>query len=265
MIGHINCEVFKNRAMTVCCLCGKDKKMTREHIWNNSLVALFDDAPLTIDERHGKIYLAPPIVKDICEECNQALSPCDEYMTKFAGRYLRKQLSGSPVSIDLLNLSRWVLKTGANHSRSAHEHSEWWKKYRSFLRFGGSAPDVDIFAASWHDPRPLDLQRLVPVPALGARSVSLHALSNPPWKEISEHLNGGWALKVGSAVFAFIDWEPGTPESIRYSTRDTIRGYGWSLLGIDVFLGGFPFNEYTCVFYNIISDPSKPLALNGLG
>lgn len=245
--------------MTICAFCDRDKKVTREHIWSASLVALFDDAPLTIDDRHGKIYLAAPIVKDICEECNRALSPCDEYMTQFAGRYLRERLSGSPVSIDLTKLSRWVLKTSANHSRSAHERSEWWKKYRSFLQFGGSTPDVDMFAASWHDPRPTDLQRLVPVPTLGAGSVSLHALSDPPWKKISEHYNGGWALKVGSAVFAFIDWAPGPPESIRCLTRDVIRGYGWSLLGVDVFPSGFPFNEYTCVFYNIISDPSEPL------
>lgn len=248
--------------MTVCCLCERDKKMTREHIWSASLVALFDDAPLTLDEKRGKVYLAAPIIKDVCKECNQALSPFDGYMAKFARRYLRRRLSGKPVSVDLPNLSRWILKTGANHSRSAGERNEWWKKYRIFFQFGGSTPDVDIFAAAWHDPRSTDLQQLMPVPALGARSVSLHTLAVPPWKEISENYSGGWALKVGSAVFAFIDWAPGTPESMRSLTRDAIRGYGWSLLGVDVFPSGFPFNEYTCVFYNFISDPSKPLVLD---
>ena len=44
--------------MTICYLCERKAKMTREHIWSSALVALFDDAPLTLDEKRRKIYLA---------------------------------------------------------------------------------------------------------------------------------------------------------------------------------------------------------------
>lgn len=248
--------------MTVCYLCKRDARMTREHIWSDALVALFDDAPLTLDERRGKVYRAAPAIKDVCDACNQALSSCDQYMVEFARKHLREQLSGKLIIVDIPNLARWILKTSANHSRAVGERNKWWNKYRNFIRFGDSVPEIDMFAASWYDPRPTDLQQLMPVPTLGAMSVNLHALTDPPWTEISTNYNAGWALKVGSAVFAFIDWIQKTPESIRYRTRDTMRGYGWSLIGADVFTSGFPFNEYTCVFYNIISDPTKPLILS---
>jgi len=235
--------------------------MTREHVWSAAVVDSFKDAPYTIDNRRGKIYKAAPVVKDICGKCNQALSPCDSYMAQFAQNNLRGPLLGKSLSFDLPNLTRWIIKTSANHSRAAGEDKLWWKKYRSFIRFGvAPPPDIDMFAAPWLDPRPPELQQLLPVPALGARSLSLDALSDRSWVG---SFYAGWALKVGSAVFAFIDWIVDTPPDIRNRIRDNIREYGWSLLGLDKFPSGYPFNQYTCVFYNFISDPTKPLTLEG--
>ena len=178
-------------------------------------------------------------------------------MAGLARQYLLEDLSGEPISLDRATLLRWVLKTSANHSRWSGDVRGWWRKYIAFIRYGIDVPEVDLFAAPWHDTRPSLIQQMMPVNTLEAKTLSLHALTNPTWKEISAYFEAGWALKIGTAVFAFVDWKEGTPRSLRRQSCNSIREYGWSLVGEDVFPKRNPFNEITCFTYYVISDPAN--------
>ena len=86
-------------------------------------------------------------------------------------------------------------------------------------------------------------------------------MKNPPEQQISAYIRGKWALKVGNAVFMFISYEPTIPVNVRNQLCDSIRGFGWSLLGIDPFPRYSPFNEITCLIYGIVCDPAVKLDL----
>lgn len=244
--------------MKRCYLCGRTTNLTQEHIWSHSVIREFPDAPLTLDEYRGKVFAAEPTIGDVCNDCNKGLSKYDAYMATLTHQHLTKPLLGKPVVLDLQKLARWILKTSANHSRSTKEKNEWWREYTDFMRFDGDLPiNIDFFGAPWDDPRPVNLQRMLPVKTLDAMSVLLNKVKKPSWEHLSAYFNGGWALKIGYSVFMFINYEPTIPDKTRDQLRDSIRGFGWSLLGIDAFPKSSPFNLYTCVKYSIICDPSR--------
>lgn len=251
--------------MGICVLCGQNKRLTNEHIWSNGLLRVFDAvAPLTIDSKRAVVHRGDPLIKDICDECNQGMSLCDGYITDFARQYLTKELPREPVILDRDMLLWWVIKTSANLSRGNKNDTGWWRRHISFIKNGIDPPDIDLFAAPWYEKRPSLIQHMMPVNTIDARGLVLHVLTNPSWEEISAYFEAGWALKVGAAVFAFIDWNEGVPSNLRNRTCDLIRAYGWSLVGRDVFPKRTPFNDITCFTYYVISDPANNNQLNRL-
>ena len=122
--------------MKVCYLCGKENSLTGEHVWSNCVIQAFPSAPFTLDENRGKAYAAPPIVNALCNECNHKLSPCDAYMGDLTRTYFTKHLAGDHITLDLVQLFRWILKTSANHSVSLKRQNEWWRKYADFMISG---------------------------------------------------------------------------------------------------------------------------------
>ena len=249
--------------MGICSICNKDKKMTNEHIWSDCVLRVFDKlAPITFDDLRGKVHLADPIIKDICKDCNENLSVCDDYIGTLSRKFIKKPKSDEIIEINRQLLLRWVIKTAANHSRSIKEKNDWWKKHADFIQHGTNTPDVDLFFATWDDVRDHDMSHMMPVHPLEARNVSLDAVQNPAREDISKHYICGWALKVGHAIFTLLNWSDDTPKDLREDIEETLNYYGWQSINDKIVFGPVSFNEITCYFYNIISNPS---VLNGIG
>lgn len=63
-----------------CAYCGKEAKGTKEHIISCSVLDLFPECYLTLDETRGVVHQADPVVKDVCAKCNnEKLSYIDDY------------------------------------------------------------------------------------------------------------------------------------------------------------------------------------------
>lgn len=243
--------------MGKCSICNKNKKLSNEHIWSNCVLRVFDDiAPVTIDDSRGNVYLADPTIKDVCVDCNKNLSPCDKYFGTLSRKFIAKPISKEIIDLDRHLLLRWVIKTAANHSRAIKEKNEWWKKYTEFIQNGNNTPNVDLFFATWDDVRSHDMAVMMPVHSLEAKNVSLAAIQGPTWNDISRYYNCGWSLKVGHAVFTLLDWIEGTPKDLREDLEDILNYYGWQSINDKIIYGIVPFNEVSCFFYNIISNPN---------
>jgi len=251
--------------MGTCSICNKDKKLTNEHIWSDCVLRVFDEfAPITFDNLRGRVHLADPTIKDICKDCNENLSVCDDYVGTLSRKFIKKPISNEIIEIDRQLLLRWVIKTAANHSRAIKEKIEWWKKHIEFIQHGNNTPDVDLFFATWDDVRTHDMSVMMPIHPLEAKNVSLDAIQNPTWDDISRYYICGWALKVGHAIFTLLNWSDDTPKELREDLEETLNYYGWQSINNKIIFGIVPFNEITCFFYNIISNPSDLSGISSL-
>jgi hypothetical protein len=245
--------------MAKCSFCGQDRKLSKEHIWSSALLRLFDNvAPFTIDECLGRVHQGDPILKDLCRECNNSMSPADAAMSEFAKKYLTGSLA-THMTVDFTdcNILRWVMKTVSNHERSINTGTAWWKHFIEF--FCGQLCElsrVDVLLAPWEDLSPGGVAMyLMGVQTLGAREMQFIGLRKSDVKAVDQLVDCRWVLKVGSGVFALIVWKPGVPQDLRATLVSELQGYGWLLAGKDTKISRIPFNAITCVMYNIPSDP----------
>lgn len=72
----------------ICVYCGEDKKGSKEHIISSSVLDLFPECFVTIDSVRKNVYLADPLIKDVCETCNNArISYIDTYAKELISNY----------------------------------------------------------------------------------------------------------------------------------------------------------------------------------
>ena len=247
--------------MAKCSFCGEDKKLTKEHIWSNTLLRLFDPiAPLTIDEHRGIAHRGDPLLKDLCQECNGKMSPTDAAMRAFAEQHLTKPMAvGAKVEFSDPNLLRWAMKTVSNHERSLNTGSTWWQAHVGFFAGqGGDVSRVDLLLAPWEDLSPgRVLTEMMGVLALGAKPMVLAGLCEFDAKTATQQTEARWVLKVGSGVLALLVWRPDASDEVRKAMLSELRSYGWLLWGTDSAVTRIPFNEATCPQYHIPFHPEE--------
>lgn len=251
--------------MSPCSFCNtEEKKITREHIWSQALLRLFDDiAPFTINEAIGKWYPADPVIKDLCTDCNGSLSSADAAFTEFATATLRSTIDfGSDINLDPVLLSRWAVKTASNHERATRSGNKWWLNAVSFMRGEASQPvNIDVLFGAWgHD---IDEELVNGVfdmdkrPLL-ARPIIIMELLCGSTPVFLEELHKAWALRIGSAVILVLSWKD--PNSYRREAAiREMRGFHWLLVGYDKRVEGCPFVPPSHVFFDWIISPLKPL------
>lgn len=72
----------------ICAYCGENKKGSKEHIISCSVLNLFPECFATIDNIRKKVYLADPLIKDVCEKCNnERISYIDTYAKEIIFNY----------------------------------------------------------------------------------------------------------------------------------------------------------------------------------
>lgn len=91
-IGQINGAPYLDAsriAMKNCAYCGKSEKLTKEHIWPNTLIKKYEDL-LTYNKNQNKFYKGDAVIKDVCSECNNIhLSKLDSYLSGLFDAYLK--------------------------------------------------------------------------------------------------------------------------------------------------------------------------------
>ena len=105
-----------------CAYCGNNAKGTKEHIISCSILDLFPECYLTIDDSRNKIYEADPMIKDVCADCNnKRISYIDSYAKKFISQYfIQKYTEENIVEIEYnyTMIQKMLLKYAYNDMRS---------------------------------------------------------------------------------------------------------------------------------------------------
>lgn len=108
-----------------CAYCGKEAKGTKEHIISCSVLDLFPECYLTLDETRGVVHQADPVVKDVCAKCNnEKLSYIDDYAKNLISQYFtRKYAENDELEIEFnyVMVQKMLLKYAFNDLRA---HSE---------------------------------------------------------------------------------------------------------------------------------------------
>lgn len=77
----------------ICTYCGKDKKGTKEHVISKAVLDLFPECDLTINGETGRVYTGDPMIKDVCQECNQKINYIDSYAKEIINQYFVQDYS----------------------------------------------------------------------------------------------------------------------------------------------------------------------------
>lgn len=106
----------------ICAYCGEDKKASKEHIISCSVLDLFPECFVTIDEKRKNAYAADPIIKDVCETCNNSrISYIDTYAKELISKYFIKKYKKDDKLDFVYNytlLQKMLLKYAFNDLRS---------------------------------------------------------------------------------------------------------------------------------------------------
>jgi len=122
-----------------CAYCGRNAKLTREHLFPDSLAQKTPTCRAYIDHsRPKKPHRAVPIIRDVCTSCNNGpLSVLDSYGARLADKYFVTLLD-SPTDVrfecDTERLLRWLLKLLFNDARATLGVStDMYKKFVPFI------------------------------------------------------------------------------------------------------------------------------------
>lgn len=246
--------------MAKCSYCGEEKKMSKEHIWSDNLLRLFEpDAIISFDDTRGIAYNDDPVIRDLCEGCNGKLSLADAYIKQFAMRYCLSELKiGTHIEFDKELITRWSLKTASNFERFNKAKGEgWWRVHVDAMR--GMAPisqNVEVLFAAWRDSDPLS--RVWPHLTLAAETAVLVESDVGIQGHSAKGFERAWAMKIGCGVILILVFSGDSGTSQYSQPLIRLHEWGWLRVGKDTEIKRYPFNHITCRKFGILSDPDHP-------
>lgn len=108
--------------MLICAYCGKEARGTKEHIISRSVLDLFPECFVTVDNVRNKIYESDPMVRDVCDECNNnRITYIDSYAKSIIEKYFLKKFEMDSVlsfEYDYVMIQKMLVKYAFNDSRS---------------------------------------------------------------------------------------------------------------------------------------------------
>lgn len=249
--------------MPVCSYCGKNKKQSREHIYSKGLLLIFNGvAPKTIDRNRGNIHGGDPIVRDICEDCNNDLSICDSVIINFARKHLiQVPNAGDTIETSREEVERWITKTAANAFRSMGNGDHWWKQCIPFIKGKErSQLNADFYFSPWQDLSPSGVAiSLNLVHTISASEALLVGFSAGSSAELCKQLDACIAIKLGSGVFLLTLWTKNSNLSTRQSVKGDLNSYGWRHIDNTITISRQAYNIGSTTTYNIIANPLRDI------
>lgn len=245
--------------MSECVYCRQDKKLTREHVYSDGLLRVFDaTAPLTWDNPRGIAHPGDPVIRDLCGDCNSALSDCDTAMINLARDHLTSPLTpGTTIAHDAELVSRWLVKTAANVARAGSWGSNFWSPLVSFLLSREKRPErVRAYFSPWEDLSPMafasTLGAILHIQTVEALLVGFSAGT-------STHIRGlldiAVSVKIGHGVFLLLIWKSDVTPAQRESVDRELIGFNWRRIGDLDNLQGTAFNSYSSMAVHVVGDP----------
>ena len=256
-----------------CAFCGREVKLTKEHVWADSFYDVFPLADKTWMQTHPdprrRVSDERPRLKDLCADCNNGTSDIDEAARDFARRYLTAPIRPG-VTVEFSELvRRWAAKAVANIQRDADRKagrapSTWWRPLIPFIFGNEAAPaNFDLLFASWH---PLDAppnfellaNRTGAHNGWAAESAGLLVMPGAVI-DCRPDLAGAWAMKFGSGVFAAYLWRA-TSERRRLLVHKALE-YDWvPAVGVRT-IHRPAFSVISSRLFSVISSPDLPPAV----
>lgn len=250
--------------MAICSYCREDKKPSREHIYSNALLRLFDDvAPITFVDHRGIAHKGDPIIRDLCMDCNNGLSDCDSEMTRVAEKYLRDVIRrGTTLEYDPRLVLRWLVKTGANITRATDAERDWWHTCIPFIIGRDTELSrADAFFSPWIDLSPYGFAGDIgAVHCIHSREALLVAFEAGRSQLLREQFSFCCATKIGHGVFLLIIWRPDENTQMRASVYEELLQYGWHDINAVSNITSIAYNTSSSTTFNVIANPERHIS-----
>lgn len=115
-----------------CAYCGKEAKATKEHIISSSVLDLYPECYLTIDENRKVIHMADPVVCDVCSICNnKRISYIDNYAKQLINKYFIQKYGPDDTinfEYEYTLLQKILLKYAFNDLRANHDDVSFFNR-----------------------------------------------------------------------------------------------------------------------------------------
>lgn len=118
-----------------CAYCGKDGKMTKEHVFPNFINDLIKTKMLSFINGVDKAFIDDPEIKDVCSNCNNIiLSNLDSYAKNLSEKYFIQHINTKLIfEYSFNSLLRWILKVIYNGCRAFKSSYSMLKPYVPFI------------------------------------------------------------------------------------------------------------------------------------
>jgi hypothetical protein len=249
--------------MGKCAYCDENRKLTREHVWSDSILEIFQSvAPKTFDFNREIVHEGDPMLKDTCGECNSDLSDTDAFAMRLVGESLR---SGPPLGVRLpLNddrLWRWVFKTTFNLPRFSKQPLAWALPLRSYLTGKTARPvNLSLFFAAWDDSSPGGVAlNLNIVHWLDARHPQFDMLDSVTDAEIRSQATMATVIKPGFGVFLPMVWQQVNAPA-HSILRTELMSHGWLDCVSEGTAQRVPFDMFSSGQFEILVPSRKHVA-----
>ncbi|UMQ44131.1 hypothetical protein MKS83_10630 [Chryseobacterium sp. Y16C] len=127
--------------MKKCSYCGKESKLTKEHIWPKCIIKRAPELNMKYLESQKKVFSRELVISDVCSDCNNTkLSYLDAYICQLYDRYFKffkdkRETFEFECDYDLL--LRSLLKITYNSSRTIVKSNNFFQKYKDYILEGG--------------------------------------------------------------------------------------------------------------------------------
>lgn len=203
-----------------CAYCGKEKKLTKEHIWPKCIIKRVPSYNVRYSEKAGKFFEAELTISDVCEDCNNGvLSQLDNYICEMYDMYFQHfARKGDSVTFnyDFDKLSRWLLKISYNTARTTGVDSKLLETYVPYILGTGECPE-DTFSVR--------VELVVPfqVGDIQNNSVNLKELVPASVRSCRIEFQGAditWCTLRMVAINSFYFWLVFTPRDVIVDQRE---------------------------------------------
>ncbi|CAG7840408.1 hypothetical protein CLOHAE12215_01832 [Clostridium haemolyticum] len=116
----------------ICAYCGKEAKGTKEHIISCSILDLFPECFLTIDNVRQRVYQSDPMIKDVCANCNNnKISYIDSYAKELISNYFIRKYEKDDIvdfNYNYTLVQKMLLKYAFNDLRSHKDDTSFFNQ-----------------------------------------------------------------------------------------------------------------------------------------
>ncbi|EKF9975245.1 hypothetical protein G6329_17405 [Vibrio cholerae] len=215
--------------MGICAFCDLDKKLTREHVFPDFIEKKREKEGLYYSACTKKYLSSAPVVKDVCEECNNVhLSNLDNYASMLFDKFFTEELlKVKNIKFERELLVRWLLKVLYNSARSFKTVPQVFYPYKKFMIGNAECPKrvyllSCVMKSGWvngeevkaRDIRVSDLR--LPEMELGVQFSLCHAVTINSYSIILISFLGSPSEKAINRTFKFLKQEIGCELERKY-------------------------------------------------